>query len=87
MVSNIFEFCQENIYYIEIGVKIDHSLTKCYEVETYENVTELLFINPLRGDSNLIFFFIIQSDVENLCSIMFVGKVSKVSLRLEWWCR
>ena len=44
MVSNIFEFCQENVYYIEIGVKTDHSLTKCYEVETYGNVTELWIV-------------------------------------------
>ena len=30
-----------NIHYIEIGVKTDHSLIKWYELEIYENVTEL----------------------------------------------
>ena len=54
MVSNIFKSCQGNVT-IEIGFKIDHGLTKCYELETlfveilwnYE-----LFTNPLRGDFN-----------------------------------
>ena len=67
---------------IEIGIKIDHSLIKWYELETYGNIAELwiVYLSAKRG-FQLNFY-------NNLkCRWVFVlhnvvGKVSKISLHL-----
>ena len=65
-------YAKENVHYVEIGVKTDHSLIKWYELETYGNVVKIYesLSNPQKGDSNSNFFLIIQSDVEYLCFIL-----------------
>ena len=37
-------YVKENVHYVEIGVKADHSLIMWYELEIYGNVVELWIV-------------------------------------------
>ena len=77
-MCKIFELCLENVHYRDWKFRLEI-------LRNYESFAKSL----KRGF--LLNVLIIQSVVENLsswgnlCSIMFVGKVLKVSLRLGWW--